>query len=168
MSWAWSYCNCTRITSGARYHLEPMWSVIHLSPLLIVSVTSFIFFTNHFFVSSFKKCLSKLSCDCMKLRTREVLQLPFPIRFSGIVLETPKSPIFTCRSLVKNILAGLISLCIMLQEWRNFMADRVLNIIFCKSSYFIVDFFSRMYYLKSIHKYSIIMKTCNYYLPSFD
>ena len=117
-SYAVSYCFSQMTTSGARYHLDPMW------------FDKLRFFFWRIFYDSFNllemaylnfllRELFDYSAFSILSRTRFEFPLPLPMWQLGSDLERPKSHIFTLQSIFIRIFEGLRSLCMMFAECRN-------------------------------------------------
>ena len=104
---------------------------------------------------------SSISLSCIMLsRILLELPLPLPISESGRDLDSPKSQIFTLRSLSIRIFAGLISRCITLALWRNLMAHIKLYIsLDATYSVRFASFALLRSFFKSKSMHSITMKT---------
>ena len=167
MSIAWSYCFSHRIISGERYHLDYTWfdRLLFLDTLLdyfATSLSAIIYLNFNSWDVSVILALKKESL------TRFEFPLPWPTQLLGSVLASPKSQILTLNSLSISIFEGLMSLWIILAECRNFIAETQLKNMssdwtLVKSLKFREEF-PPMKLLRSVSKYSITMKTPNYWL----
>ena len=125
MSMAWSYCFSTEMTSGALYHLVPMWLLMALCffyrvafyPINFLEMTSFSSFWSYYWFSFDLRILSLSLFE---------LPEPLPTQLSDIDLDSPKSQILMLQSSSTRMFEVLMSLCIMLAEWRNFRAHTIL------------------------------------------
>ena len=133
MSDAVSYLLHMREISGALYHLDPMWEERHLfssglpyksnSLFLWAICLQIIFFNSSSLISCYKPFFK------IESRIRLVLPPPLPMWQSGIVLEIPKSQIFTSHLELTRMLPGLMSLWSTFAECINLTAHRRLYMI---------------------------------------
>ena len=135
MSTAVSYWFSTKMSSGARYHLEATWSVNSLGRL-IGAADSRISVISSLNSYSYSDLSSILKSRSFFLRT---FLRSWGLSLSDEVLSDlarPKSQIFTEQVLSISRFAGFRSLWIMLAEWRNFMAQSMLYkmVMMCCSS----------------------------------
>ena len=97
------------MTSGARYHLEPIW-LERLRFFIAISSRFLFSFTDiALLILSVPDVSRSLPCF-MESLVRLELPDPFPIRDSGNDLARPKSQILMLHSESTRIFAGLISL----------------------------------------------------------
>jgi len=98
-----SYCFSTRMISGALYHLETTW--LERSLYLDILASRLL-----------RRSTAVSVLDFLPLGSSAV----------GRVLPRPKSQILTLQSTSTRMLAGLMSLCMMLELWMKFMARSIL------------------------------------------
>jgi len=157
MSEAVSYCFSTMETSGALYHLDPIW----FDKLLFLLIRVSLFFTSFWTIVFYNSSSLPLSSFHFYIQSRNLLEfpLPWPIVLSGIVLARPKSQNRILQSSLIKILAGLRSLCKTFAEWRYFIPHSMLykiDVIWSSESYSSgIELYT---FLRSLSIYSITKK----------
>lgn len=125
ISIAWSYCFSTEITSGALYHLVPMWLLMALFFFYLVLFYPINFFEMTSHSSFWSYCWLSFDLRILSLSLFEFPE-PLPTQLSDMDLDSPKSQILMLQSSSTRMFEVLMSLCIMFAEWRNLRAQTML------------------------------------------